>query len=84
MNRSKPWKAAGWPTLQSDWVGRYAVTNREMKNSLAVIPSGTKVRVASVTHGRAINIETKRCPECGVRVVMSRVAWSDLDLLSEK
>lgn len=64
----------------ADWVGRKARTRRELRSASQVIPAGATVMVSS-TVKPGLWIESDPCPHCGVRMCMSRVFPSDLELL---
>ena len=63
------------------WEGRTVVATSELGNAWMVIPSGTYCVVKRKYKG--LSLETDPCPECGVRLKISEVPYSNLDLVQE-
>jgi len=69
-----------WPKLTRDHVGATVKTLRELQNGWCTIAIGT---VATVTYSRAgLSLSTEPCKCCGVRVLISRVPYTDVELIA--
>jgi hypothetical protein len=74
------------PNTRPDWApkrlrdlhGMVVITRYEMRNSLVVIPAGTRVTVHSGTAWHKLNIDGAKCDCCGVTPRMSRVHINEL------
>lgn len=67
------------PRLKRDWVGRKVRTRRELRNGIFSIPLGTVCTVSYNHSGLSLN--TDPCGSCGVRLFISKVSESDVELL---
>ncbi len=62
--------------------GRKVRTLRELRNSWCVIPKGT---ICTITHkSGGLEIESEACPDCGVKVCISKVQPTSVELLPKE
>ena len=69
----------GKPRLKRDWIGRKVRTLRELRNYWGMIPAGTVCAVDDNHSG--LRLATEPCDHCGVKIYISRVPESDVELL---
>jgi len=67
------------PRLKRDWVGRKVKTLRELRNGNTLVPAGTVMEVSRNHSG--LWLMTDGCSHCGVRVFITKVPMSDVELM---
>lgn len=83
INKATPWTSAGWPKRVRDFEGLRARTKRDFSSRIMEVPIGTVVTIDHTNRARDIHIKTDPCPHCGVAVRMTRLEWSDLELIND-
>lgn len=66
-------------TPESKLKGRMVRTLRDLKNGWGVIPRGTIATIAGKQGG--FSLQSEPCPCCGMRVSISKVPYTDVELL---
>lgn len=66
---------------ESWWIGREVVTVRAIANDWAALPPGSVCRVTRKWGG--LNIKSTPCSRCGLSIMVSRVRYEALQLVSE-
>lgn len=69
-------------TMKS-FVGKHAVTTRDLQNRYGVIAQGTEVLVFD-SNSYGMDIRTPKCECCGVSIRMTHVKRGDLTLCAEE
>lgn len=68
-----------WPKLKRDYKGLTVRTVTEIRNGAMIIPAGTVCEVDEWFRG--LTLITSRCPHCGVRMFVTRVSQSRVELV---
>jgi hypothetical protein len=79
-----PWKRAGWPRLQTEWIGRRARALRQLSNGYMTIPKGAELTIGDVSNSERIRLLGGACATCGITAHISGVSWRDLELLPKE
>ena len=69
------------PKLNRDWVGLKVRLVSESVNGFARLPAFTEGTVRSYNN-KGIEIESDKCECCGVRVFMTRLQRSDVEVIT--
>lgn len=67
------------PKLKRDWIGRKVRALRALSNGNLAIPEGKILTVKRYWKG--LTLVTDGCPNCGVRLFITRVSEHDVELL---
>lgn len=68
-----------WPKLKRDYKGLLVRTKATIENGRMEIPEGTVCEVRDWYQG--LTLKSEPCSKCGVRVSISRVPLSDVELI---
>ena len=72
----------GWPKLKRDHAGCIVKTLIPIKTRMHEIPVGTVFTITRAYMG--LNMTSKPCECCGVSVRVSRVSYTDVELIKAK
>jgi hypothetical protein len=73
---------AEWPKLKKDYAGLKVRLKRTLKNGIIEIPAGKVCTIESWYRGACLRTDPCEC--CGVRVYITKVPQSALELLEKQ